>query len=394
MAERRCDARLVFRPDFANYDFGPEHPLRPERLRTSLELMQAAGIYPEPNEILAPPDATPEELALVHRPHYLEAVQRLSLFADDPMILGEAERWGMGRGDSPAFPGMHEVSAGIAGGSVHAVAGVFSGEFEHAFNPMGGLHHALPDRASGFCIYNDPAIGIAGALREREIRVLYLDFDAHHGDGVQVAFYDDPRVLTFSIHETGRHLFPGTGFLFELGEGEGRGFSLNLPVEPFTEDDSWLAALDRLVPAMAERFAPDLIVSQHGCDSHAWDPLTHLRLSTRAYIAQAKLVHQLAHRLADGRWVALGGGGYDWVRVVPRSWSAIWAEMSGRQLPERIPAEWVAAWSEEGRRQEFWPLPERFADDPSEWPAVPRRAEIERENGDRVEELRKLASLE
>jgi acetoin utilization deacetylase AcuC-like enzyme len=316
-------------------------------------------------------------------------VQRLDVFADELLLAAEARRWGLGAGDSPAFVGMHAAAAQVAGGSLHALRGVLDGGFQHAFHPTGGLHHALPASASGFCIYNDAAVAIAAALREREARVLYLDFDAPHGDGVQAAFSDEPRVLTFSIHETGRHLFPGTGFLHELGQGLGRSYSLNLAVEPFTEDGSWLDSLELLLPPVAEWFAPDVIVSQHGCDSHAWDPLTDLCLSTRAFAAQAHLVHRLAHRHAGGRWVALGGGGYDWARVVPRSWAAVWAEMNGHTLPERIPAEWAARWAEPARSAGFWPLPDQLLDDPL--PAVPRRAEIERTNRSRAESLRQLA---
>jgi acetoin utilization deacetylase AcuC-like enzyme len=389
MSEQTCAARLVYRPEYLTYDFGAEHPLRPVRIRASLDLLSSLGIGPTTEQQLQAPAATLDQLALIHTPRYVDAVQSLDAFADDPLLAPELSRWGLGPGDSPAFVGMHAASALIAGGSLYAVRGVLDGAFEHAFHPAGGLHHALSDRASGFCIYNDAAIAIAAALREREARVLYLDFDAHHGDGVQAAFYDEPRVLTFSIHETGRHLFPGTGFLPELGEGLGRGYSLNLPVEPFTEDGSWLQALELLLPAIAEWFAPDVIVSQHGCDSHAWDPLTDLRLSTRAFAAQAHLVHELAHRHARGRWLALGGGGYDWARVVPRSWAAVWAEMTGRQLPERIPAEWSARWAEPARHAGFWPLPELLLDD--HLPAVPRRAEIEHTNRGRAESLRQLA---
>lgn len=360
-------------------------------MQSSLDLLAAAGLGPDPGERLEAPAATDAQLALIHRAGYLEAVKRLTLFADDPMILPEATRWGLGPGDTPAFAGMHAAAAAIAGGSVHAVAGVLQGAFQHAFNPAGGLHHAQPERASGFCIYNDAAVAIAAALQQRDARVLYLDFDAHHGDGVQVAFYDDPRVLTCSIHETGRHLFPGTGFLYELGEGLGRGYSLNLPVEPFTEDASWIEALELLLPSLAEWFTPDLVVSRHGCDSHAWDPLAHLSLSTRAYAAQAGLVHELAHRFAGGRWVALGGGGYDWVRVVPRSWAIVWAEMSGRPLPTGLPADWVARWQAAADEQGFTPIFERFLDEPGEWRPVPRRAEVARTNRARAEAVRELA---
>lgn len=387
-----CSARLVLRPDYAAYDFGPQHPLRPERLRAGLDLFAAANLGPRPHEVLEAPPATTGELCLVHIPRYVEVVERLSGFADDRRALLDAAAWGLGPGDSPAFPGMHEPSAGIAGGSLHALEAIWDGRVQHAFNPMGGLHHAMPGRASGFCIYNDPAVAIAGLLRlEPQARVLYLDFDAHHGDGVQAIFYADPRVLTFSIHETGHHLFPGTGFVDELGDGPGRGTKLNLPVEPYTEDGSWLEALHALLPALGERFAPLVVVSQHGCDSHAWDPLTHLRLSTRAYAEQARLVHALAHQHAAGRWLAMGGGGYDWVRVVPRSWAIVWAEMSERTLPDRLPADWLARWSEAARLHDFWPLPARFLDDSDGWPATARRPEIERRNLAEVERLLALA---
>jgi acetoin utilization protein AcuC len=386
-----CSARLVYRAEYEAYDFGPQHPLRPERFRCSFDLFDSLGIAARPSEQLQAPPASLDELCLAHTRPYVYAVQSMDAFADDPLLDDEASRWGLGRGDSPAFVGMYAAAAAIAGGTLNALRGVLTGDFQHAFNPGGGLHHALRDRASGFCIYNDAAIAIAAALHEHEARVLYLDFDAHHGDGVQAAFYDEPRVLTFSIHETGRHLFPGTGFSHELGQGLGLGYSLNLPVEPVTEDGSWLDSLEFLLPAIAEWFAPDVIVSQHGCDSHAWDPLTDLRLSTRAFAAQARLTHDLAHRVAHGRWVALGGGGYDWVRVVPRAWASVWTEMTGRVLPERIPARWATRWSETAQRVSFWPLPERVLDDPEQWSVVPRRGEIERANHDHAQALRRLA---
>jgi acetoin utilization deacetylase AcuC-like enzyme len=363
MSEPTCSARLVYRPEYEAYDFGPEHPLQPARIRTALDLIRSSGLGPAPEQRLAPPPASLEDLQLVHSRRYVEAVQSLDAFADDPLMAIEAARWGLGPGDSPAFVGMHSASAMVAGGTLHALRDVLDGRSQHAFNPAGGLHHALRERASGFCIYNDAAVAIASSLQAREARVLYLDFDAHHGDGVQAAFYDEPRVLTFSIHETGRHLFPGTGFLHELGAGLGRGYSLNLPVEPFTEDDSWLAALHLLLPPIAEWFAPDVIVSQHGCDSHAWDPLTDLRLSTRAFVAQASLVHRLAHQHAGGRWVALGGGGYDWARVVPRSWAAVWAEMSGQALPQDLPDDWKTRWRQPAQSAGFVPLPRDFVDE-------------------------------
>ena len=225
---------------------------------------------------------------------------------------------------------------------------------------MGGLHHARPDRAAGFCLYNDPALAIAAAVAEREARVLYVDLDVHHGDGVQACFEDDPRVLTVSFHESGHYLYPGTGDVLDLGRGAGRGTAVNVPFAPGTDDASWGAALEALLPPLAERFGPDLLVSQHGCDTHALDPLADLRLTTAAFEHQARLLHTLAHRHCGGRWLALGGGGYDVYRVVPRSWALLWAEMAGRPAPDEVPAGWRSRWGAESPH----PLPTRLRDAP------------------------------
>ena len=221
-------------------------------------------------------------------------------------------------GDDPPFAGMHDAGAMVAGGSIRAVEAILRGDVEHAFHPGGGLHHAMPDRASGFCIYDDPALAIARARRDG-LRVLYVDLDVHHGDGVQAIHWSDPGVLTVSVHETGRYLFPGTGGVGELGEGTAAGTSVNVPLEPETGEGAWLAAVQVLLPELAAAFGPDLIVSQHGADSHAWDPLAHLRVTTTAMGEAARLVDRLAHGSAGGRWLATGGGGYDAYRVVPRT---------------------------------------------------------------------------
>ena len=378
-------ARLVWHPGYLAYDFGPQHPLRPERLRLTLDLMQASGVLPPEGEIVRPGPATDEELAWVHAPDYVRAVQRLG--ADLELAGVDAARYGFGYGDNPVFPGMHDAMALIAGGSLTGARLIMRGQADHAFNHGGGLHHALRDRASGFCIYNDPALAIAAFSRERGWRTLYLDFDVHHGDGVQWLFYDDPRVLTCSFHETGRYLFPGTGDVFELGEGAGRGYSVNVPLEPYTEDGSWLEAVEALVPLLCERFRPDVIVSQHGCDAHAWDPLAHLLLTTNALAEAARLVHRLAHEFCAGRWLALGGGGYDIYRVVPRAWTLVWAELSGQPLPAELPGGWRAAVERRAER----PFPAAFRDDPTWFPPAPRRAAIEAANRQTVGLVRELA---
>lgn len=416
---------LMFDPEELKYNFGEHHPMQPGRIVALLDLLEKSGLWQREQERtrLIPRPATLEELRLVHTADYVAAVQQLSV--PDEEIVDEGERkvraqlalqYGFGDGDTPPLPGMHEVSARIAGGTLVALSAVmglseggsFVSEAErplHIFHPSGGLHHAWAERASGFCVYNDAAVAIAHVLQASEAKVLYIDFDAHHGDGVQRAFYDDPRVMTISIHETGRYLFPGTGDVLELGKGSGRGYSVNLPLEPFTEDDSYIECIDALLSPLVTSFAPDVIISEHGCDTHAWDPLTHLSLSMRGIQAQVKATHKLAHEYCNGRWVALGGGGYDLYRVVPRAWSMVWAEMSEQQVPEKLPEEWVTRWQpaweaieqEEAMAQEVMgkepiptTFPTTFMDTPADFPAIPRRWQISNTNRHTVALLRHL----
>jgi acetoin utilization protein AcuC len=257
---------------------------------------------------------------------------------------------------------MHEASALVAGGSLAAAAAVLDGEASHAFNPGGGLHHAMAARASGFCIYNDVALAVAAA-RDAGHRVLSVDLDVHHGDGTQALFWDDPEVLTFSIHESGRTLFPGTGELDETGGPGAAGTSVNVPLDPMTSTPSWLAAVELVVPALAEAFRPTFLVSQHGCDSHVLDPLAHLRLTTDAYARATRLLDEVAHRWCDGRWVATGGGGYDAYRVVPRSWALVWLAQAHRATPEVTPVAWRARWADEAAAHGQSPLPGTMLDE-------------------------------
>lgn len=357
------NVRLVYDPSELRYNFGMNHPLHPDRLKAMIDLLECSGLWQADNEFIRLPfrAATIDELNLVHTSDYIAAVQQLSIPGDAAMSEEKrqereqlAVRYGFGDGDTPALPGMHKTCAGISGGTLIALSAVMGlpagGEFAeherplHVFHPGGGLHHAWAERASGFCIYNDAAVAIAYVLQATEAKVLYIDFDAHHGDGVQRAFYDDPRVMTVSIHETGRYLFPGSGDVLELGNGSGRGYSVNVPLEAFTEDDSYIEVINSLLSPLVTSFAPNVILTQHGCDTHAWDPLTHLSLTTRGIQAQVKAAHALAHTYCEGRWVALGGGGYDLYRVVPRAWSLVWAEMTEQPIPELLPEEWVERW--------------------------------------------------
>ena len=334
---------LVYGPEILGYDHGPQHPLRPVRVRLTRELIAAYGLLEGDGvKETGPRVATDEELQLVHTHRYIDAVKRAA-----DLSPGELVRFGFGPGDNPTFPGMHEASARVAGASLVAAEAVLSGRADHAFNPAGGLHHAMPERASGFCVYDDPAVAIAWLLEQGIERVAYVDVDVHHGDGPQAVFYRDPRVLTISLHETGRYLFPGTGFVDERGEGDAEGTKANVPLPPFTSDDSWLQAFREVVPPLVRRWKSDVLVTQLGCDTHHTDPLAHLNLSTRAYREAAKVLHGLAHNAAGGRWLATGGGGYQWARVVPRAWTIYFAEMSERPVPDELPESWLAIAREE-----------------------------------------------
>jgi acetoin utilization protein AcuC len=272
----------------------------------------------------------------------------------------------------------------VVGGVLRAARMVMNGEAEHALCISGGLHHALKWKASGFCIYNDAAVAIARLKQEHPgIRIAYVDTDVHHGDGVQWMYYEDPDVLTVSMHESGRYLFPGTGAVKEVGGKDGHGYSVNLPLEPFTQDDSFIECFEAVVPEVLRAFGPDLILSQNGCDAHELDPLAHLKVTTRIYELVPRRVHELAHELCDGRWVAVGGGGYDIWRVVPRSWTALWATLSHQDLPDEMPEDWLEEWGEDSPVQ----LPPLLRDDPEDYPPAERATEIADRNRRTVEEL-------
>ncbi|GEB32958.1 acetoin utilization protein AcuC [Brevibacillus parabrevis] len=365
------NARLIYSPDYTTYYFNDDHPFNQRRLLLMHDLMSSYGLLAE-SDIIAPRMATDEELALVHDARYIQFVRDQGHSKKE---LPQAASYGLGTEDVPCFQNMHESAALIVGGTLNAVDAVMKGQAEHAFNPAGGLHHAFRGRASGFCIYNDCSVAIAYLRKHWNARVMYIDTDAHHGDGVQWAFYDDPNVLTVSIHETGKYLFPGTGNLSERGDGSGYGFSVNVPLDAFTEDDSFLEVYGELVSKLARGFKPDVILTQNGCDAHTFDPLTHLSCSMRIYQDIPRLAHRLAHELCDGRWIAVGGGGYDIWRVVPRAWTLVWSEMSDQPLEDGdLPSGWLKRW----QPQTDLPLPTRLFDEP--FPAIPRRAEITEKN--------------
>ncbi|WP_274650473.1 acetoin utilization protein AcuC [Paenibacillus humicola] len=375
-------AAFIRHPGAARYKFNDNHPFHPMRLTLAESLLEISGALRNEQVAAADLDGGPL-LVTVHRDDYIELVKALSGESPVPAAVRKASGYGLGTGDTPYFPGMHAAAAAIAAGSAAAADTVMSGRALHAYHMAGGLHHAFPDRGSGFCVYNDASIAITRIRLTHGARVMYIDTDVHHGDGVQWTFYHDPDVLTYSIHETGKYLFPGTGFVHERGADQGFGTAINVPLEPYTEDDSWLECFAQTVEKAAAAFKPDVIVSQHGCDAHANDPLSHIHCSMRIYRDIPAIVHRLAHRYAGGRWIALGGGGYDIWRVVPRAWAVVWLEMSGHPLAAALaegnvplPEGWLGRWQAESPD----PLPPHWLDDTAGWEPMPRRAEIAERN--------------
>lgn len=339
---RRVDyaTRVAWGEAMLAYDFGPSHPMHPSRLDLTARLCEALGLFSLPRVAVAEPHiASDDELGSVHTRDYIAAVRSVS---DDPSST-LPER-GLGTEDDPAFAGMHEASARIAGGSLEAADAILAGRAQHAVNFAGGMHHAAADRASGFCIYNDAALAVQRLLDGGLSRVAYVDTDAHHGDGTQSIFWNDPRVLTISLHESGLTLFPGTGFPSETGGPDALGTAVNVALPAGTGDAGWLRAFHAIVPPLVEAFRPEAIVSQHGCDSHALDPLADLRTSVDAQREAALSVSRLANRFCDDRWIATGGGGYDVLRVVPRAWAHLVGVAAGHPVPLRT--ETPAAWRE------------------------------------------------
>ncbi|MEV7009608.1 acetoin utilization protein AcuC [Streptosporangium sp. NPDC051022] len=324
--------RVVWDDALTSYDFGPGHPLAPVRVELTMALAEQLGVLERVERIGCAP-ATDDELALVHERDYIEAVKRVSATGRPDLAHG------LGTEDNPAFAGVHEASALITGATLAAARAVWNGEAEHAVNVAGGLHHAMAAAASGFCVYNDPGVAIAWLLAQGATRVAYVDVDAHHGDGVQAMFYDDPRVLTVSLHESPRTLFPGTGRPEEHGA---EGTAVNVALPAGCGDSGWLRAFHAVVPPLLRDFAPEILLTQHGCDSHALDPLTHLMLSLDGQRTAYAALHELAHETAGGRWIVTGGGGYELVRVVPRAWTHLIAEVSGHPLDPAAatPKEW------------------------------------------------------
>jgi acetoin utilization protein AcuC len=341
-----CTMHVAWDERLTDYHFGPDHPLAPVRVELTMQLAREFGLWARPGVTVATPDpATQAELRLVHDAGYITAVREASRWAEHPDArdglednqLRVARMFGLGTGDNPIFPGMHEASALLTGATLAAARAAWSGSAGHGASIAGGMHHAMAAHASGFGVYNDVAIAIAWLLGHGAERVAYVDIDAHHGDGVQTAFYGDPRVLTISLHQHPATLFPFTGLPAETGGPGAKGSAVNVALPARTGDASWLRAFHAIVPPLLRQFRPQALVSQHGADTHRLDPLAGLELSIDAQRAAHAALHALAHDHAGGRWLLTGGGGYDLVHVVPRTWTHLLAEAAGQPINPATP---------------------------------------------------------
>jgi acetoin utilization protein AcuC len=364
-----CTVHVAWDERLTDYHFGPDHPLAPLRVELTMRLAHEFGLWSQPGVTVAPPaPATDADLELVHDARYVATVRAISRWTEHPDArdglegnqLSVARMFGLGTEDNPVFPGMHEASALVTGATLAAAHAVWSGSAQHGASIAGGMHHAMATHASGFGVYNDVAIAIAWLLEQGAERIAYVDIDAHHGDGVQTAFYDDPRVLTISLHQHPATLFPFTGLPTETGGPAAEGSAVNVALPAGIKDAPWLRAFHAIVPPLLRQFRPQILVSQHGADTHRLDPLAHLELSIDGQRAAHAAIHALAHDQADGRWLLTGGGGYDLVQVVPRTWTHLIAEAAGQPIDPGTPT--PARWREYVTRRTGLQAPDQMTD--------------------------------
>jgi acetoin utilization protein AcuC len=363
-----CALHVAWDERLTDYHFGPGHPLAPVRVELTIQLAHEFGLWSQPRvTVVAPAPASDAELELVHDARYTAAVRTVSGWAEDvgsrglePTQFHYARAFGLGTGDQPVFAGMHQASALVAGATLAAARAVWSGAARHGASIAGGMHHAMAARASGFGVYNDVAVAIAWLLDQGAERVAYVDIDAHHGDGVQAAFWADPRVLTISLHQHPADMFPFTGLPAETGGPGAEGSAVNVALPAGIKDARWLRAFHAVVPPLLRQFRPQVLVSQHGCDTHRLDPLARLEVSIDGQRAAHAAIHALAHDVADGRWLLTGGGGYELVHVVPRSWTHLIAEAAGHPIDPGTPT--PARWRKYVARRTGVTAPERMTE--------------------------------
>lgn len=359
----------VYSDKLLNYRFHDKHPFNQMRLKLTTELLLDTGLL-LPEQIIKPRLATDDELLLVHQFDYIQAIKHAShgIISED-----EAEKYGLNQEDNSQFRHMHQHSARIVGGALTLADKIMSGELNNGCHLGGGLHHAQPGRASGFCIYNDIAVTAQYLVPKYNQRVLVIDTDAHHGDGTQWSFYTDEHVFTYSIHETGKFLFPGSGHYTERGENIGYGHTVNVPLEPFTEDDSFIDSFKKTVIPVVKAFKPDIILSVNGVDIHYRDPLTHMNCTLQSLYQIPYIVKSLADKYTNGKVMMFGGGGYNIWRVVPRAWSHVYFSLIDQPIQSGyLPLHWVNKWKNYSPVQ----LPKRWEDKLNDYTYVARTKEI------------------
>ncbi len=372
-------AALIYDRAYRGYSFGDQHPFSPLRVDMVLDLL---GVLGHEVRAVAPEPATRDDLLEVHDDYYVRRVETLSAGE----LVPDCQDYGLGTVDTPVFLGMDEAARWLVGGALHGARLICETGETRVLQLGGGLHHARQNFASGFCIFNDLAIAINRFTRHG-LWVAYLEIDVHHGDGVQQILYEDRRVMTISLHESGQFLFPGTGAVHELGAGLGRGLKLNLPLEPFTEGTSYLEVLDEVVPPALDYFHPGVLVVQAGADAHFDDPLADLMLTTQDYEKIFARVLAWADKYTGGRVLFTLGGGYS-LRAVPRVWTILYLLIHGLPLPPELPAPWREKWND---RVEHG-LPATLHDASPAPADIPNRAEIARRNRQTADRLLDLSS--
>ncbi len=366
-------ATYVYDDEIMKYRFNDSHPFNQMRVKMTTDLLKSAGLL-SAEDIVKPRRATDAELELVHTRDFIDAVRRAG---ENKLSDTDTQKFGLGTNDTPMFEDMHEKAKLIVGATLSAVEQVMEGKSKKSISLAGGLHHGFRGRASGFCIYNDTAVAIEFIRQRYGKKVLYIDTDAHHGDGTQFIFYSDQDVMTYSIHETGRYLFPGTGNTTELGDDSGYGYSINLPLDAYTEDESFQEVFKESITRAIERFKPDVILSQNGVDSHYRDPMTHMSLTSESYEFIPRFVDELAEQYTDGKWIAVGGGGYNLWEVVPRMWAQIWLAMNDITPPRGIlPQAFIDRYAAQCPST----FPMNWEDDLDDYMKIPRREEIVEKN--------------
>lgn len=370
----------VYTDELLKYRFNDTHPFNQMRLKLTTDLLTDAGFLTD-EDIIKPRIATDEELALVHSRDYIEAVRAAG---HGELPKEELAKYGLDSEDTPSFKDMHEKCAALVGATLTAVDLVMTGQTDKALSLAGGLHHGFSGKANGFCVYNDTAIACEYLAQKYGKKVMYIDTDAHHGDGVQWTFYNRSDIVTYSIHETGRYLFPGTGSATERGTEEGFGFTMNLPIDAFTEDESFLEVFKTSIEQAIQIFKPDIILSQNGVDAHFRDPMTHLALTSRSYEEIPRFVRGLADKYTDGKWIAVGGGGYNIWQVVPRMWSQIWLAMKDIDAPSGpLPEKFIDKYKEKCQVD----FPVLWEDTLEDFTDIPRRVEIAEKNKSMLDRL-------